>query len=263
MDLYLNDKVVIVTGGSKGIGEGIVRSFVAEEANVVIVNRPGKEGDGLEEELRGQGKKVKFIAAELNEAQECKRVVDETVKEFGGIDVIVNNAGLNDSCGLDRTPEEFMRSVHNNLSHYYAMVHYSLPYLIKSEGNIVNIGSHVAVNGQGNTSGYVAAKGAINSLTREWAVDLLKHGIRVNCVIPGNIWTNSYAKWVASFPNPEEGKRAVKEISDITPLGRRFTTCEELADMVVFLASSRSSHTTGEIVYPDGGYTHLDRACTK
>ena len=155
-----------------------------------------------------------------------------------------------------------MRSVHGNLFHYYALVHYGLQHLIATKGNIINIGSHVSVNGQGHTSGYAAAKGAINSLTREWAVDLLKYGIRVNCVVPGGVWTNAFKRWADKFENAEERERAVKHLSDKVPLGRRFTTAQEIADIVVFIASERSSHTTGEIIFPDGGYTNLDRACT-
>jgi L-fucose dehydrogenase len=262
MNLGLKDKIVIVTGGSKGIGEGIVRSFAAEDAITVIVNRPGKEGPALEKELTSKGKKSIFISAELNNDEDCKKVIDKTINDFNKIDVLVNNAGYNDGYGIDRSPEEFMASVHSNLFHYYALVHYALRYLIESKGNIVNIGSHVSFNGQGGTSGYAAAKGAINGLTREWAVDFLKHGIRVNCVIPGGVWTNAFKRWADKIKDPIERKKTVELISHNIPLERRFTTREELADIVVFLASVRSSHTTGEIVFPDGGYTHLDRSCT-
>jgi len=262
MELKLKDKVIIVTGGSKGIGAGIVRSFASENTITVIVNRPGKEGPELEKEINSSGKKAIFIPAELNKDSECKKVIDMTISNFGRIDVLVNNAGYNDSCGIDKTPIQFMDSVHNNLFHYYALVHYGLKYLIKTKGNIINIGSHVSVNGQGNTSGYAAAKGAINALTREWAVDFLKYTIRVNCIIPGGVWTNAFKRWADRIEDPVEREKAVKYISDRIPLGRRFTSTEEMADTVVFIASDRSSHTTGEIIFPDGGYTHLDRACT-
>ena len=262
MNLDLQDKVVIITGGSKGIGEAIVKAFADEEATTVIVNRLGQEGPKLEAYLRLKGKKTIFIPAELNDESECKNVIDKTISNFKRIDIIVNNAGYNDGCGLERSPSEFMESVHNNLFHYYTLVHYGLEHLVKTKGNIINIGSHVSFNGQGNTSGYAAAKGAINALTREWAVDLLKYGIRVNCIIPGGVWTNAFKKWADRIENPEEREKAVKFLSDKIPLGKRFTTTNEIADMVVFIASERSSHTTGEIIFPDGGYTHLDRACT-
>jgi L-fucose dehydrogenase len=142
------------------------------------------------------------------------------------------------------------------------LVHYGLAYLIETKGVIINIGSHVSYNGQGNTSGYAAAKGAINALTREWAVDLLKYGIRVNCIIPGGVWTSAFNRWAEKIEDPQEREQAVKHLSDNIPLGKRFTEPGEVADTVVFTASKRCSHTTGEIIFPDGGYTHLDRACT-
>ena len=106
------------------------------------------------------------------------------------------------------------------------------------------------------TTGYAAAKGAVNALTREWAVELADWNVNVNTVLPAECWTASYAKWIESQSNPEAAK---KEIGDLVPLGKRFTNAEEIADAVVFLASPRSSHTTGQLLFVDGGYTHLDR----
>ncbi|HET9277030.1 MAG TPA: SDR family oxidoreductase, partial [Flavitalea sp.] len=153
--------------------------------------------------------------------------------------------------------ESFIASLHKNLIHYYLISHYALPELIKSKGPIVNIGSKVAETGQGNTSAYAASNGGRNALTREWAVELLKYGIRVNAVIVAECYTPLYEKWIKTLPNPEEKLRS---ITDKIPLGKRMTTEEEIASMVVFLLSDRSSHTTGQLIYVDGGYTHLDRA---
>jgi L-fucose dehydrogenase len=259
MDLYLEDKVAIVSGGTKGIGEGIVRCLAREGAIPVIVNRAGSEGPVILAELNADGKKALYLPAELTQIAESKRVVEETMKSYGRIDIIVNNAGFNDNCGLDRSPEDFMQSVHNNLSHYYALVHFAKDELIRNRGCVVNVGSHVSITGQGATSGYVAAKGAIDALTREWAVYFAPFNVRVNTVVPGSVWTNAYKKWAANFPDPEVRKQlAAQKI----PLGRRFTTVEEMADMVVFLASGRATHLTGQVIVNDGGYTHLDRACT-
>jgi len=259
MDLGLKDKVVIVTGGSKGIGEAIVRSFAAENATVVIVNRSGGEGEVLRDEIIENGGKAYFITADLCDAAQCKAAVDETLEQFGQIDVIVNNAGLNDGADLEKGVEAFEQSLRNNVIHFYAMVHFSLDALKKSKGNIVNIGSKVADTGQGGTSGYAASKGACNALTREWAVDLAPYGIRSNAVIPAEVMTPLYERWIATLPDPEE---TLKKICNSIPFERRMTTKEEMADTVVFLASEKSSHTTGQIVYVDGGYTHLDRKCT-
>ena len=165
----------------------------------------------------------------------------------------------NDSVGLDAGPDAFRTSLENNLVHVYALVHYCLPALKESQGNIVNIGSKVAEVGQGGTSGYAASKGALNGLTREWAVDLARFGIRVNAVNPAEVLTPMYQRWLENQSDPE---MSLSQILGTIPLENRFTTAREIADMVVFIASSRSSHTTGEILYPDGGYTHLDRSAT-
>jgi NAD(P)-dependent dehydrogenase (short-subunit alcohol dehydrogenase family) len=139
------------------------------------------------------------------------------------------------------------------------MAHHALPALKTARGSIVNISSKTAVTGQGGTSGYVAAKAAILGLTREWAAELLPTGIRVNAVVPAEVMTPLYRQWVSTFPNPEE--KLSRIISKI-PLGKRMTKPEEIADMVLFLISERASHITGQHVFVDAGYTHLDRALT-
>jgi len=143
--------------------------------------------------------------------------------------------------------------------HYYGMAHYALPHLKRSRGAIINIGSKTAVTGQGSTSGYASSKGAIMALTREWAAELLPYGIRVNTVIPAEVMTPLYRQWLDTFPNPEE---KLKTILTKIPFEQRMTTSEEIASMVVFLISAKSSHTTGQHLFVDGGYVHLDRALT-
>lgn len=259
MELRLQDKVAIVTGGSKGIGLGIVRSLIAEGTRIANVNRSEAEGLVLEKEYADQGLHCLFIQGDLADPDACRNAVDKTLERFGRIDIIVNNVGVNDGVGLEAGPEDFIESLKRNLVHYYAMVHYSLDALKASRGCIINIGSKVCETGQGGTSGYAASKGGINGLTREWALDLAPFGIRVNAVIPAETWTPQYERCLDAMDN---ATRAKADIEQLIPLGRRFTTIEELADTVVFLASDRSSHTTGQILYVDGGYTHLDRKCT-
>ncbi len=254
MDLGLRDKIVLVTGGAKGIGAATVKAFLAEDSKVVLVDRDADEGSALS---KSSGSKVSFIEADLTNLKSCKEAVEQTVSLFGGLDVLVNNAGFNDGLGLETSPEDFMTSVQNNLLHVYAMTHYSLPQPSKGPGSILNLGSKVSVTGQGKTSAYAAAKGAISALTCEWAVALAPDKIRVNCVIPAECLTDQYEQFFQSQTDPDAAKKA---IADLVPFAQRLTTPEEIAQTIVFLASECSSHTTGQLVYVDGGYTHFDRA---
>jgi NAD(P)-dependent dehydrogenase (short-subunit alcohol dehydrogenase family) len=255
MDLTLKDKVIIVTGGAKGIGEGIVEVLANEGAIPFIVGRNEDDNKATLAKIKGRASQ---IVAELTKPEECKKAVDAVVKEFGHVDGLVNNAGVNDGVNLEHgSYEGFMASLHKNLVHYYLMAHHALPYLKKSKGSIVNIGSKTAETGQGGTSAYAASNGGRNALTREWAVELLKYEIRVNAVIVAECYTPLYEKWVQTLPDPET---ALQRINEKIPLGKRMTTAEEIANMVAFLLSEKSSHTTGQLIYVDGGYTHLDRA---
>ncbi|MDB4927317.1 SDR family oxidoreductase [Mucilaginibacter sp.] len=257
MDLQLKNKVVIVTGGAKGIGEGIVRLLASEGAIPVIIGRKAEDNLKVADDLKAQGFEVFQVAAELTEPAECEKAVNAVIAKYGRIEGLINNAGVNDSVGLEKgNYEDFMRSLHRNVVHYYLMAKFALPELKKSKGNIVNIGSKVAETGQGNTSAYAAANGGRNALTREWAVELLPYGIRVNAVIVAECWTPLYDYFIHTLPNPEE---KLKEIVKNIPLGHRMTTTEEIANTVVFLLSEVSSHTTGQLIHVDGGYTHLDR----
>jgi len=260
MDLRLKEKVILVTGGAKGIGAAIVRAAAAEGAIPVFLDRDAEAGQQFETALKSSGMKGEFVAGEITAPQTCGKTVEYVLQKFGRLDALVNNVGANDNVGLERgTPEKFVASLELNLVHYYAMAHYALPALKESRGAIVNISSKTAVTGQGGTSGYVAAKAAILGLTREWAAELLPTGIRVNAVVPAEVMTPLYQQWVSGFPNPEE--KLARIVSKI-PLGKRMTKPEEIADMAVFLISERASHITGQHVFVDAGYTHLDRALT-
>ncbi len=260
MNLNLQDKIIIVTGGARGIGEGISTLLAAEGAIPVIVGRDQADNQRVVDIITAIGSQTHQIVAELTRPDDCERAVAETLVKFGRIDGLVNNAGANDSVGLETGDyERFMASLHKNVVHYYLMAHHALPALKKSRGSIVNIGSKVAETGQGGTSAYAAANGGRNALTREWAVELLPHGIRVNAVIVAECWTPLYANWIKTLANPDE---KLRQITAKIPLGQRMTTPNEIANMVAFLLSSRSSHTTGQLIHVDGGYTHLDRAVT-
>ncbi len=258
MDLQLKDKIIIVTGGAKGIGEGICKVLAAEGAKPVIIGRDAQSNEKVVNEIIQAGGWAAHVVAELTKPEACEAAVKEVIATYGTIDGVVNNAGINDGVNLEHgSYEKFMQSLHNNLVHYYLVAHYALPALIKSKGSIVNIGSKTAETGQGGTSAYAAANGGRNALTREWAVELLKYGIRVNAVIVAECFTPLYEKWIKTLPNPEE---KLKDIESKIPLGSRMTTATEIANMVAFLLSEQSSHTTGQLLHVDGGYVHLDRA---
>ncbi len=214
MDLQLADKVIRVTGGAKGIGEGIVNVLAAEGAIPVVIGRKEADNQQVVDALEAAGKQAFQVVAELTRPADSEKAVNAGLTQFGRIDGLVNNAG-------------------------------------------VNITSKTADTGQGNTSAYAAANGGRNALTRKWAVELLKYGIRVNAVVVAECWTPLYERWIQSLPNPTD---KLASITAHIPLENRMTTAEEIANTTAFLLSSRSSHTTGQLVYVDGGYVHLDRA---
>ena len=260
MELNLKEKIIIVSGGAKGIGEGISKALSAEGAIPIIIGRNEEDNIKITTSIKNKGGNADYVTAELTIPGECKKAVEAVVARYKKIDGLVNNAGVNDGVGLENGDyERFMQSLHKNLVHYYLLAQYSLPYLKISKGAIVNIGSKTAETGQGNTSAYAAANGGRNALTREWAVELLKYDIRVNAVIVAESWTPLYENWINTFPDP---KQKLDSIISKIPLEKRMTTTEEIANMVVFLLSQKSSHTTGQLIHVDGGYVHLDRALT-
>jgi L-fucose dehydrogenase len=261
MDLELKDHVIVVTGGGAGIGEAITRACLEEGATVVVVSRASENVKNFLQMIQRGQQRCDFIESHLADPEQCRRAVDYVQQKHGRLDGLVNNAGANDGVGLaSGDPERFLESLRQNLVHYYAMAHYALPLLKDSKGSIVNISSKVALTGQGGTSAYAAAKGAQLSLTREWAAELLPFGIRVNSVLPAEVLTPLYKRWLDTRDDPEH---ALQSITNRIPLGHRMTEGSEIAAMTVFLLSSKQSgHTTAQHLVVDGGYTHLDRALT-
>lgn len=258
MDLGLKDRVVIVTGGASGIGGAISEGLAAEGAIPVILAR-STPAPGFMDGVRAASPKAILIPTELTDDAQCAAAVAQVVDRFGGIYGLVNNAGANDSVGLDAGPDAFRASINRNLTHYYTLMHLCLPHLRAAQGAVVNVSSKTALTGQGNTSAYVAAKAAQLGLTREWAAALLDDGVRVNAVLPAEVMTPLYDRWLQTFDDPAT---QLAKITDNIPLGRRMTLASEMADTVLFLLSVRAGHTTGQWLYVDGGYVHLDRALT-
>ncbi len=256
MDLGLRDKVVIVTGGASGIGAAISTVLAEEGAVPVMLGRDEADADFMQS-VRTLQPRALFRRVELTDDAQCADAVAGTMAAFGRIDGLVNNAGGNDHVGLEAGVAAFQKSLDANLLHTYAMAHHALAHLRAGRGAIVNIASKTALTGQGGTSGYTAAKGGVLALTREWAVSLLANGIRVNAVIPAEVMTPHYRSWMDSFEDPDA---KLCSITSRIPLGKRMTTPREIASTVVFLLSDAASHTTGQWLFVDGGYTHLDRA---
>jgi L-fucose dehydrogenase len=261
MDLGLKGKLIIVTGGGAGIGGGISRACLEEGARVVILSRASQNVKDFMAEMQSAKADCHLVEANLEDAVRCKSAMEEIQDRFGDLYGLVNNAGVNDGVGLaSGTVERFVESLQKNLVHYYALAHYALPALKRTQGAIVNISSKVALTGQGNTSAYAAAKGAQLALTREWAAELLPHNVRVNAVLPAEVMTPLYRRWLDTLGDPEA---TLKRITDKIPLGKRMTTSAEIAAATVFLLSPiQSGHTTGQHLIVDGGYVHLDRALT-
>jgi len=256
MDLGLKGKVIIITGGGSGIGAAVSQVLAEEGAVPVIFARRPPDG-GFLQGLAALSAKASWVAVELSDDAACAHAVAEVRDRWGQIDGLVNNAGANDSVGLAAGPAAFRASLDRNLVHYYTLAHLCLDDLRRSQGAIVNISSKTALTGQGDTSAYVAAKAAQLGLTREWAAALAPDGVRVNAVVPAEVMTPLYRTWLDTFPDPAA---KLAEITNRIPFGQRMTTAREIADTVVFLLSARASHTTGQWLFPDGGYTHLDRA---
>ena len=253
MDLGLGGKVVVVTGGGAGIGAAISQMLADEGAVPVILARRAPD-PGF---LNGLGPRAGWVRVDLSQDEECRKAVAETHDRWGQVYGLVNNAGRNDGVGLEAGPGAFRASLDQNLLHYYTLAHLLQDDLKAAQGAIVNISSKTAVTGQGSTSAYVAAKAAQLGLTREWAAALAPWGVRVNAVIPAEVMTPMYADWLDSFADP------AAQLATITariPLGQRMTDPREIATAVVMALSPRAAHTTGQWLFVDGGYTHLDRA---
>ena len=259
MDLELKNKITIITGaaGLKGsIGETILKYLVREGSIPAIIDRNDR-GFEYVEEIKKNGIDALFCKTDVTDPDQIKKSIKLIVAKYGRIDAIINNVGVNDGVGFDSSYNDFMNSLKLNMVSYFLVVKYALPYLKISKGNVLNIGSKVAITGQGGTSGYAASKGGVLGLTREWAVDLIKYSIRVNALIIAESWTPSYEKWIKTLKN---GKQKLKSIVEKIPFEKRMTKTDEIANTALFIISNKSSHTTGQFIFCDGGYVHLDRA---
>ena len=246
------DKVSLITGGSKGIGEGCARVFCAAGAPVVICARGREAGEALAAELTAQGPgECHFEPCDVSRPDQIERVVDRTVERFGRLDCLVNNAGTHPPHRTidEFTIEEFEQLLRVNLVSYFAGCKYALPHLRKSRGSIVNMGSLVGVMGQQLATTYCATKGGISAFTKALAIEEARFGVRVNTVLPGNIISDSRIQGVAQSENPEELDRLV----DSWQWPGRSGSIEEAGQACLFLASDNASYISGIDLIISGG----------
>ena len=247
-------KTVIVTGGSKGIGEGCVRCFLAAGSNVVFNARNAEVGAALEKELNAieshEGKAV-FIRADVSVEADLQATVDKAIEVFGQIDCVINNAGWHPPpTRIDDFSTDDMRDLFQlNFVSYFAMCKMALPHLRKVKGNIINMSSFVGAFGQGEATTYAATKGAITSFSKALAIDEAKtSGVRVNIVSPGNIWTPLWKAWSDGEVDPTAAEAA----GDTVQVMGRKGTSEETGRLCLCIAADMS-FTTGVDHIQSGG----------
>jgi len=245
-------KAVVVTGGSKGIGEGCSRVFCAEGGLVAILARGQAAGEALAVELTktGPGRAV-YLACDVADPKQLKAAIDRAGTEFGRIDCLINNAGWHPpATTIDDTRLEDLDSLLRlNFISTFAGCQYALPWLRKTKGTIINMSSMVALLGQEHSTAYCATKGAQLSLTKSLAVELGREGIRVNAILPGNVDTPLMRDWAATLPDPAS---ALARVAALQVFGR-MATGEEIGKIALFLATDDSSFLTGQAIEAEGG----------
>lgn len=237
------DKVVIVTGGTKGIGEGCVRVFADAGAKVVFCARKQDEGDALADEINALGKgEAFFVKCDVSKFDEIENLISQTIEKYGQIDCLINNAGWHPPHKPidDFSIEEFQYLLNLNLVSIFAACKFALPYLRKTKGNIINMSSLVGVMGQLHAVSYVATKGGITAFSKALAIDEAEFGVRVNSVSPGNIYTPLWQEAIDASENPAQ----TRVEGDAAQLLGRMGTIEESGKLCLFIASE-ATFTTG------------------
>lgn len=244
-------KTVIVTGSGAGMGRAAAVGFAKLGASLVV-NSVSDSAAKVCDELVAQGFPAVFVKADISEMEGAKSVIETAVKTYGGIDVLVNAAGVVANGSVEECEEEtWDNSMKVNVKSVYLTSRLAMPYLRERKGVIVNITSTVAIKGVPNRAVYSATKGAVLSLSRSMAAEYIGEGIRVNCVCPGTVESSSFKRRVASSPDPEQ---AMKDFVARQPMGR-LGTPEELAEAILFAACPEVSFMTGANIVVDGGMT--------
>lgn len=250
--MRFHNRVVIVTGGSKGIGEGCARVFCAEGGLVSILARGLEAGDALARELndKGPGRAI-FLPCDVADPEALRTAIDKTVAAFGRLDCMINNAGSHPpAMTIEETSlDDMERLMRVNYLSTFAGCKFAVPYLKRTKGTIINVSSMTAVLGQEHSTAYCATKGAQVSLTKSLAIELGRDGIRVNAILPSNIDTPLMRDWAATLPDPES---ALDRVAKLQVFGR-MGTIEEMGRLALFLATEDSSFLTGQAIEAEGG----------
>jgi NAD(P)-dependent dehydrogenase (short-subunit alcohol dehydrogenase family) len=256
MSVRLADKVAIITGATSGIGKAAAILFAAEGAKLVITGRRAALGDALASQLSAS-RPCLFVDADHKRLADCERVVDETLKAFGRVDILFNNAGIVTSGTAETTDEQtWSETMAINVTAVWHMCKLVIPHMKRQGGGvIVNNGSDWSVVAGDDAFPYIVSKGAVGMMTKAMAIDFARDNIRVNAVCPGDTLVERWLeKGYFEGSNPVSREQALKESASYLPMGR-FAQPEEIARAVLFLASDDSSFVTGHLLLVDGGNT--------
>jgi NAD(P)-dependent dehydrogenase (short-subunit alcohol dehydrogenase family) len=249
--MRLQNKIAIITGAGTGIGEAIAHKFAREGARLVLNGLPGDPVQDVAEAIIAAGGQAEVHLGDVAEEAEARACIDAAIRRYGGLDVLVNNAGIFIAIveTQDYRIQDFDRTLRNNLRTAFLMTKFALPHLQKSRGNVVCMGSEAGFNGSPGCTPYGGTKGFLHAFVAGVAIEQAKYGVRANCVCPGAIDT----AWTRAGKGPMSEATA-NSIDAGVPLGRRGTP-EEIANVVAFLASDEASYVTGARWLADGGVT--------
>jgi len=249
--MKLQDKVAVITGGSRGIGLGCVRVFVKHGATVVFCSDDEAEGLVVEKQFTDEGAAVRFVPADVRVEDDVQRLIDNAAAQHGRLDCLVNNVGWHPPAVEidDIATADFEALIRLNLTSTFLGCKFAAPHLRKTAGSIINIASKVGLVGQAKAVSYVTTKAAQVGLTKALALDMAAAGVRVNAVCPAGVLTPMMQSWAATLENPDEA--LAKEDAN-HPLGR-MASIDEIGEVCAFLASDEAAFVTGQAICPDGG----------